>query len=375
MQKIAIVTSGHPPFDERIFYKFGRTLAKKGYTVSIICSTKKTDTVEDTMHIIGFDGENINKREKISKLSAEIEKFNPEVIICCEPLTILAARKASISVSQKIKIFYDITEWYPENVSFKMKGLKKIFSYILLFLFNIYSSNLADVLIFGEKLKKKRYQYIAPIKKKHIIEYYPVLEFFQYSPPLFDGKTFTIAFTGLITVDRGILNILKTVELLAERNPNVKIRLKLIGKYTNLPEDEMIIKKINSLTKVLVEIIDWVGYKDFSAQFTDVDLCLDLREKNFIYNNSLPIKLFDYLACGKPVIYSNIKAIREELDFTKFGYLVEPSAAESIVSKIEKYIENPNLLREHSTNARFAAENYFNWEKVEGKLIKLIKEN
>jgi len=54
-KKICILTSGHPPFDERIFWKFGNSIKNAGYDVSIICSTQNIIKEVDGINIIGFD--------------------------------------------------------------------------------------------------------------------------------------------------------------------------------------------------------------------------------------------------------------------------------------------------------------------------------
>lgn len=80
------------------------------------------------------------------------------------------------------------------------------------------------------------------------------------------------------------------------------------------------------------------------------------------------------MASGKPVIYSDIKPIREEMDVSKFGFLVNPTDIDEISLKISEYIKNPSLLREHSQNARQMAETRFNWARLEGELIRLVSE-
>lgn len=110
-KKVSIVTSGHPYFDERIFYKFARSLNKNGYEVSIICSTVESeiDLVIDNIHIIGFNGSNLKKSEKVSKFETYLKNLRPDVMICCEPLPILAANKIRRR-RKDVRIIYDVTE-------------------------------------------------------------------------------------------------------------------------------------------------------------------------------------------------------------------------------------------------------------------------
>ncbi|MFZ1517910.1 MAG: glycosyltransferase, partial [Ignavibacteriaceae bacterium] len=103
-----------------------------------------------------------------------------------------------------------------------------------------------------------------------------------------------------------------------------------------------------------------------------MDICFDLRERNFIYSNSLPIKIFEYMACGKPFIYSDIKPIRDEIDYEKYGSLVNPDNEPEIINAIESYLNNPKLAEEHSLNARRLIEANKNWESESKKLIDLV---
>ncbi|MDP4176426.1 MAG: glycosyltransferase, partial [Bacteroidota bacterium] len=86
-----------------------------------------------------------------------------------------------------------------------------------------------------------------------------------------------------------------------------------------------------------------------------------------------PIKIFEYMASGKPVVYSDIKPIRKELDVTKFGFMVDPENIEEIVSKVSLYIKDKDLLIKHSLEARKQIENKFNWEMIEEKLIRFLE--
>ena len=106
---IVIVTSGHPPLDERIFYKFGISLKNSGYNVTIVCSTQEIDTEKEKIKIRGFVDESLNKRQKIHQLYNYILQFSPDLIICCEPLTILAANRYRKKGFKGTKIIYDIT--------------------------------------------------------------------------------------------------------------------------------------------------------------------------------------------------------------------------------------------------------------------------
>lgn len=372
-KKIVILTSGHYSFDERIFYKFGRTLIKNNYDVTIISSLEKLKLTKFNININSFDSENLSKSRKISRFLELIFNEEPDIIICCEPITIIAARRYKKKVLKNVTIISDITEWYPENIVFKKTGLKKILSYSILFLFNIYSTNLANKLIIGEIYKKKRYDIIAPLKEKKIIGYYPPLDMFHYSSPHLNSGKMTICFTGIISKERGINNVINSVTFLAQRNLNSNFVLKIIGKFNTENDKIKLLENFRCIKNVQLLLFDWIDYTELSSILSDVDVCIDLREKNFIYNNSIPIKIFDYLACGKSVIYSDIKTLRRESFLNECGFLVNPDNINEVVEKLEMYLNDKNLLMKHSQNARQLFENKLNWEHIENELIEFLQ--
>lgn len=373
VKKVAIVTTGHPPMDERIFWKFGLSLSDNNFEVEIICSTDKIQIHRDGIFISGFDGSKLEKRLKIMKLYDMLKVFSPDAIICSEPLAVFSAHKFKKKAGKKVFIILDVTEWYPENVAFKYSGFNRYFLYTSLFLLNVVASNFADNIIIGEISKKKRYDIIAPGKPKTIIGYYPVLKYFKYSTPKYNGKTLTLCYAGLLNFDRGLLTLLDIALLLAQRQPQLEIKVKIIGKFPNESDEKIFDEIIKKDSSIFVERSNWVDYDKISAELEDTDICFDLRKKSFIYNNSLPIKIFEYMACGKPFIFTKIKPLEKELNIMESGFLVDPENQSEIISKIENYLSDPDLFKKHSEVGRHIIESEKNWEKESKKLIRMIK--
>ncbi len=370
--KIAIITSGHPPFDERIFWKFGLSLAQNKYSVRIICSTEEINSEQEYISILGFESKGLNRIQKIKKFFESLVSFSPDIIICCESLTLAPALKFKFIRKRCTKIIYDVTEWYPEGIVSKIKGNKKILVYFFLFILNFLLANLTNVILVGETTKLKRYVLFAPFKKKIIIGYYPVIKFFDCNHPPYDGRILVLCYAGLINFKRGIKELIQISSQLAERHPDIKIKLKIVGKFES-EEDEKTFDNLScGVNNILIEKAGWTEYKNISNLLRDVDICFDLRERNFIYNHSLPIKIFEYMACGKPFIFSDVEPIRKELGEINCGFLVNPNDTEEIINKIELYLSDTRLLKQHSRNGRRIIESGKNWEVESQKLLKLI---
>lgn len=370
-KRICLVTSGHPPFDERIFWKFGQSLNENGYAVSIICSTEQINKVINGISIVGFDGYSYNKKKKIDSFYDLITNSNPDIIICSEMLPVFAALKFK-GKSSNAKIILDVTEWFPENVAFKFNGVKRWIKYFQLLIPYFYVLQKVDHLIIGEVSKKKRYNLLARSKPKSVVGYYPVLKYFNYKKPDLLKEEIVLGYAGVITFERGIKNLLQVSISIADKFPQKKFKLLLFGRFTYQIQENEFKQKASTINNLKVEFIEWTDYDKMSIAIEKMDICFDLRERNFIYINSLPIKLFEYMACGKPFIYSDIKPIRDEIDYEKYGFLVNPDNESEIINAIESYLNNPELAEEHSVNARKLIEGSKNWESESKKLIDVI---
>lgn len=370
-KRICLVTSGHPPFDERIFWKFGQSLNENGFSVSIICSTKQINKVINGISIVGFDGYSYNKKNKIDSFYDLITDFNPDIIICSEMLPVFAALKFK-GKSSNAKIILDVTEWYPENVAFKFNGVKRWIKYFQLLIPYLYILQKVDHLIIGEVSKKKRYDLLAKSKPKSVVGYFPLLKYFNYKKPNLLKEEIVLGYAGVITFERGINKLLQVSISIADKFPQKKFKLLLFGRFTYESEEVEFKQKLSPINNVEVAFVDWTDYDKMSTVIEKMDICFDLRERNFIYSNSLPIKIFEYMACGKPFIYSDIKPIRDEIDYEKYGFLVNPDNESEIINAIESYLSNPKLVEEHSINARKLVEENKNWENESKKLIEVI---
>lgn len=272
-----------------------------------------------------------------------------------------------------MKIVLDITEWFPENVAFKLKGINKWIKYAQLFIPYIYLLQKVDHIIVGERTKLARYNLLAPTKSKTLIGYYPVLKYFNYSPPDLTKKEIVLGYAGVITFERGIKTLLNVSRAIAKKYADKKIILLLFGRFTYKNEKLEFKELIKSNNQIEIRFEDWKDYDKMSSVISKMDICFDLRIRNFIYSNSLPIKIFEYMACGRPLIYSDIKPIRDEIDFVKCGFLVDPQNENEIVNAVSNYFDNQTLANDHSNNARRIIEDGKNWESESVKLLDLVQ--
>lgn len=74
-----------------------------------------------------------------------------------------------------------------------------------------------------------------------------------------------------------------------------------------------------------------------------------------------PLKLFEYLAAGRPVVASDLAALREVLRHEENALLVEPDSPPALAAAIRRVMGDPTLASGLSSRA-FDAAAYYGWE-------------
>lgn len=88
------------------------------------------------------------------------------------------------------------------------------------------------------------------------------------------------------------------------------------------------------------------------------------------YFDALPVKMFEYMAAGLPVIASDFPLWREIIESSDCGICVDPLKPNEIAEAIDYLIENPKRAEEMGLNGQVAVQNRYNWSIEESKLLR-----
>lgn len=374
MQKVLFLTTAHHSDDDRIFFHQAKALAEQGFEVKISSLSSDIQQNIDGIQVESYPILEKSIQEKIEAFKKICHSFQPDCIICSEPIAVFAAKKHQ--KEKKVSIIYDITEWYPAMSMLEAYSYPaKILHAIKFFLVQLYAGFLSTHFIFGESTKKFPLAYFFPFKKSMILPYYPDKKYVVSNIKKLTPDEITLCYTGALSEDKGIGNFFKAVDSLRKKAPETIIKLLIVGAARKESDENYFKNLLSEYNFEHIEIRKPTSFERFTETFADADLCFDLRELNFENNHSLPIKLFYYIGAGKPVIYSNLKGICEHMDVSGFGQLVDPQNAEIISDLIVNYIRNPEHYYNHAVNARKEFEEKYNWKVIRNSFIDFVKKS
>ena len=368
--KITFVLTVHLPDDERVWYQQANALKNRGHEVSIISS--KTENTK-LHNVICFNDLGLSKKVVIHKISNLLLEMKPEIIICDNPVSVIAAKKYKKIEKNKPTIIYDITEWYPSKINLQnLRVFKKIIKFFSLLFLSFYAGCMADKFIFGEYHKGRAFRILFPWKRFIYLSYFANIEFIKRYPVQEISNRCELFYAGNLTKANGFDKILKVAEKCAEKYPKTQFILKVIATQEF---DIIAYKKPQNFE---IQIIEKMSFPDFCNEIGKSDIFLDLRRIDFIKNHSLPIKIFYYLAAGRPVIYSELKAIKKfftKNEIDNFGKLVDPDNIESIVEIVENYINNLEYYNKCCNFSYEITKKKYHWNNIKQFFIDFIEKN
>lgn len=168
-----------------------------------------------------------------------------------------------------------------------------------------------------------------------------------------------ICYIGGLFPTRGIKELVQALE-------QVDATLVLAGTFS--PESfEAEVKQLPGWKKV--NFLGHVGRQEIMNALTSSQLGVVTLHPTRSYVEALPIKLFEYMSAGIPVLASDFPMWRDIIDSAKCGVYADPLNPTDIAKQIDYLLSNPDLSREMGENGLNAFHETYNWSVEETKLI------
>jgi glycosyltransferase involved in cell wall biosynthesis len=359
---ICHVTSVHRRYDVRIFIKEASSLARANYRVSLIVADDQPNETNSGVDIYSI-GAFSTRRQRLlygrTSIYRQIRLLAPTIVHIHDPELLLLARKL---YSSGIAIIYDAHEDVPKQVLDKHwlpKILRKPISAIVArYETRIAAKTLQAVIAATPHIAVRFKQHATTV----VVRNYPVI---TASTTLNDWQQRheCICYVGSISLSRGILPLLHAATIY-----DLPLTLAgIIGDDSKGHVSKLLQRGNNICYKGVLT------HRDTLQLLTTAKVGIITLMPTASYLESLPIKLFEYMLCGLPIVASDFPLWRAIIDKYNCGILVDPCNCYAIAKACNYLLTHQEEAMLMGRNGFIAVQQELNWQQEEVKLLDLYK--
>lgn len=352
MVKVCHMTSVHETNDIRIFVKECSSLAEYGFEVYLAGQGKSRE--ENGVHVIGFGlpatsryKRMLSDAKKVYKLAVEIDAdiyhfHDPELL----PYGLKLKKQGKT-------VIFDSHEDVPAQILDK-GWIPHFLRRLISTAYKMYESYVVrriDAVVCATPHIAEQFK--GRSRKITVINNYPKLDDIVFYDTPFEQREAVICYAGGIDEHRG-------EKVMVEAVKGLEATLILAGEH-----EKMDVGGVIYLGK-----IDREGINELYGRAV-AGLVTLLPIKSYFF--SQPIKMFEYMAAGLPVVASDFPLWRKIIEENKCGVCVSVDNGKEVREAVSYFLNHRNEAQEMGRKGRKAVEEKFNWDIEKKKLIELYQ--
>ena len=362
------ITTVHPTKDARIFYRMCRGLAAN--KIAVVLVAPGNFTPEPYLRDSTWNGKLAQagriRRAGIALRAALAERadvyhfHDPELI----PMAL-----ALKTVKPASAVVYDVHEDYPSMMRDKYWLPRWIRPAAAsgAHLANRLAARCLDGIVVADRGVAGDFTKAASAKI-FLYHNFPSLALFalpQVAPPRVEVD---LVYLGGLSERAGFFVLLEALEILAQRGTRPTVRL---AGYTDGEKGLAMIDAALSGhgLRGQVEFYGRLAHDQVPAWLCTGRIGLVLLQALPKFMKNIPSKMFEYWACGLPVLASDLPPARQFLVDGKNGYLFSPKSAPQLAERIDYLLNHPETCRELGQTGQHMVREQWNNESQIGQLI------
>ncbi|GER85237.1 MAG: glycosyltransferase family 4 protein [Thermogemmatispora sp.] len=171
-------------------------------------------------------------------------------------------------------------------------------------------------------------------------------------------ERFTVLYAGTLGISHGLTTVLDAAEQLRSYPA---IRIRLVGDGGAKPE---LLAEARRRGLENVIFMDPFPHEQVPLLLAAADACLIMMRKLPLFEGALPCKMYEALACGRPILLAVDGEARRLAEEAGAAIFVEPENPTALAQAIVKLYEQPALAQALSARGRALAEERFDYDQL-----------
>ena len=357
--RVAHVSSAHPWTDNRVHLREAVSLQDAGYDVVLIAveSSEKVQLSSVTVKLIP-------RRPRLRRLTfssveaaflairsqASVVHLHDPELIWAIPLFRALGRKVIFDAHEDLPSQIMDKHYLPKPLRSAVARAAGILTWI---------ASSSDHVIAATETIARRF----PLAKTTVVKNYPRLRQQDVDLPALHDRPLHAVYVGAISDTRGARIMAAAVD--DDAFPS-DWKLSLAGHFVPTSTADLF-SDVRHVERT--EVHGKVSPAEARDLLVQARVGLVVLQDTVAYRDSLPTKMFEYMAAGLPVIASDFplwRSILEPLDCATF---VDETSSEAVARAVSAYSNDVELLHRHGRNAKRAALAELNWTSQEKTLL------
>lgn len=187
-------------------------------------------------------------------------------------------------------------------------------------------------------------------------------------PPALPGSrgTFTVGFVGSMRPWHGLPTLIDAFSIFSRSYPQSRVLIVGDGR-----DKEYLVEHLKM--RGLIEKAHFTGavpHHEVPRLLASMDVAVAPYTKHSGFYFS-PLKIYEYMASGLPVVASNIGQIKEIIHSGKNGILVTPGNSSELALALDMLKKNPKLRKSLGRQARSTIMKRLSWDKIVERILLL----
>ncbi len=181
------------------------------------------------------------------------------------------------------------------------------------------------------------------------------------------NSVYRMLYVGILNPSRGLDTVIRAVKVYIQNGRSIEFNVVGSGKA-----EARLRTQVTQLgLQNVVRFLGWIDNGSVPGYIHEADVCIVPHYRCSHWEHTIPNKLFDYMAAGRPVIVSDVKPVKRIVEATGCGMVYKDRQPLDLVRKL-RHLEDERLRNKLGQRGQQAVAGLYNWSVDCENLLKIV---